>query len=443
MTGDTTDPGARLDEMRRERITAMVEAELAPELKRSMALPKVEELEVRAREILETGDPVGYLLDTFKALHVGDEGIGLFLVAALGCQLCSNTAGIQPGLTGASGKGKSDACLKVFHLIPEEARISGLFSDQALFYDEDLKEGTTILFDDAANLSPTLQQIFKMATSQYQKGLQKTVTDPKSRKTFTVRIPPRSNFWITTVHGEYEDQLLSRQLNLHVDDTEAQDKRVAGAILKKAAMGDEDLPESGEVLTCHAILRLLRARPLVRVSIPYATRICWLDVRNRRNLPLFLDLIRSLAALNQDKRARDGEGLLLATEEDFFKARTLYKEISKQQASHLTREEMAACQVFLERKTGEYPVEIKRHEVQDLLNCDSCRMTRIMEGRTIDGDRVGGLINKVPGFSRQKESFRETEGRTITYVVYRYSGPRDILDYFNEIATLEEEEVKY
>ena len=420
----------------------VVEVVLAPELKMRMSLPPADEIEMRAKKVLADGDPVEYLIETFRALHVGDEGIGRFLIAALGCQLCSNTAGIQPGLTGGAGKGKSDAASKVYHLVPEEVKVAGLFSDQALFYGE-LTEGTTVLFDDAATLSPFLVQVFKMATSQYQRGLEKTVTDPKSKKTFKIQIPPRCNFWITTVAGEYEDQVLSRQLSLHVDDTPEQDKRVAAIILRKAALGEVDLPENERVLVCRAILRVLRGRPLVHVVIPYAMEIEWRDTANRRNLPIFLDIIRALAALNQDRRSRDGEGRLLATEEDFIKALNLYRGISTQQATHLTKDEMAALQVFLDRKDGEFPVELRKQELQDVLNWDSNKMSRVMDGRISNGERVGGLINKIPGFSQQKESFREGDysGKTLYYIVYRYACRKNILDLFTDIATLRKVDV--
>lgn len=396
----------------------------------------------RAQQEIETGDPFNFILNAFKNLHVGDEGVGGFLLAAIGCQLCTNSKGLQPGLTGDSGKGKSDACKKMFHLIPAEYKKSGLFSDQALFYDEHLQPGTTVLFDDAANISPYLQQVFKLATSDFQKGITKTVKGMK--ETFEVRIPARCNFWITSVSGEYDEQILSRQLNLHVDDSADQDKRVAKKELDYASYGWDDEPENEVVWESRWILRLLKTLPLVRVKIPYAKRINWRDFKNRRNLPFFIDIIKSLAAFNQYQRETDESGFLLANEEDYNQAKRLWSKISKEQSAQLNKNEMAAYQVFLE-KSIDGKIEITRPDLQRLLKVPSGTLTRIMEGRRQpDGTYAGGLINKIPGFLKEEVlSSEESEVRKKHIVVYSYFGPNNVLESFADVVSLEQIDVEY
>lgn len=399
----------------------------------------------RAQQEIETGDPYNFILNIFKELHVGDEGVGGFLLAAIGCQLCSNTKGLQPGLTGDSGKGKSDACKKMFHLIPAEYKKSGIFSDQALFRMQEKQPGTTFLFDDAANITDYLQQVFKLASSDFQKGLIKTVTgNTGDKKTVELQIPPRCNFWITSVAAEYDEQILSRQLNLHVDDSVNQDKRVADKELEYARYAWDDEPENEDVWICRQIIRLLRARPLVRVKIPYAKRIKWMDFKNRRNLPFFIDIIRSFAALKQYQRETDEDGVLLANEDDFKRAKDLWGKISKEQSAQLNKNEMAALQVFLE-KSKDGKVEISRPDLQRLLKFTSGKLARVMDGRRQpDGTYTGGLCNKIPELTKEDIlSSEESEVRKKKIVVYAYIGPNNLLELFENVVSLEQNEVEY
>lgn len=62
------------------------------------------------------------------------------------------------------------------------------------------------------------------------------------------------------------------------------------------------------MLTCREILLNIEedetgAARLFTVKIPFAERIEWLDKANRRNLPLFLDMVKGYAVLNFKQRA--------------------------------------------------------------------------------------------------------------------------------------------
>ena len=58
----------------------------------------------KARDILRNGDPVEHILSIYSRLHVGDVQIGKVLLLSIANQSVLNSEGLQPKLSGASGK---------------------------------------------------------------------------------------------------------------------------------------------------------------------------------------------------------------------------------------------------------------------------------------------------------------------------------------------------
>jgi len=398
----------------------------------------------RAKGILLFGNPLEFILAEFKKLHAGDEGIAIFLLAGVGCQSVTNSDGLQPNLTGESGKGKSDACKKVFHLLPPEYARKTLFSDKALFRSKILA-GTTLLFDDNADMGPFMLQTFKIASADFQHETVREVADQKTKTNEVLPIPPRLNFWFTSVSGAYEDQVISRQLSLQVDETKAIDRKVAGRVLAKFYTGDPPLPESENILIAREITRIIKIRSLITVRAPYAKKIDWNNCQNRRDLPMFLNIILGRVAYLQDQRERDEAGNVLADESDFLWARDLWKSISKTQGPGLNKKEAVALQLFLDHKKGDAVVELSRSDLMRTLKFKSGDLAKTMDGvRQRDGTYAGGLVNKVGGFVKeQRLDKRDSESVTKRYDVYIYSGPADILDWYADVVVLRDQDVDY
>ena len=133
------------------------EKEAAPA---SPPAPVDDEHRRRAREILQAGDPLAFLLDTFNKSHVGDRTVAECLVMSLASQSVENTNGLHVAISGNSGKGKSHACTTMLQQVPEEYRLAGTVSDKALYYNGSLQPGTVFLFDDVS-LSDDLQEVLK------------------------------------------------------------------------------------------------------------------------------------------------------------------------------------------------------------------------------------------------------------------------------------------
>ena len=81
------------------------------------------EAEQRAREIMEHGDPLNYLVRQAQRNHVGDTDILKHIIASLVSTNSLTSRGIQPELNGEKGHGKTDAVKAVFHLIPEKDQL--------------------------------------------------------------------------------------------------------------------------------------------------------------------------------------------------------------------------------------------------------------------------------------------------------------------------------
>ncbi len=405
--------------------------------------PTHQEGDTKARDILERGDPVRFIMDTFNHIHVGDRDVGTLLLCTIGAQLCSNTKGLHPGLTGESGKGKSDACRAMFHLVPKEYKINSSLSAKALFY-RGLVPGTVIFLDDIDQLDMEFQRIIKESTTKYQEGHEHTYTNPKKEgpdKTDVVSIPPRCTWWITSVGGTFDLQVLNRQLTLAVNEDDAQDTAVIEKIFERAETGEYELEESEDVLTCREIFRLLCSATAQKIRIPYARdHIIWNDKKNRRNPGMFIDTVRAFAAINQYQRGRDAEGNIIANVDDFKEAKRLWAGIEKEQVSKLNKNEFRVLELISNASLD----GLTFGKIQQLAKMPKSTLSVILNGRKQqDGTMVGGLLSKVPGLLHDDITRSTGDEHDRTYkrhMVYRLDTKFDVLAQFGTLVELKNEQ---
>jgi len=294
-----------------------------------------------ALEVLKTGDPVEYILNSFKVDHEGDEIVARCLIMSFASRTVINSNGLHVLVTGESGKGKSHAFDTMLNHIPPDFRLGGRLSDKALFYAEDMRAGSAICLDDVG-LSDQMQETLKGVTTSFRKPfIYRTVN--KDRKGQTCIIPERCVWWVAKVEGSGDDQVWNRMLTCWIDDSQEQDELVLARELEaaEALPADED-DIRPETLVCHHIWNQLTP---VYVVIPFAKRIRFSSSANRRNPGMLLDLIKSVATLHQHQRERSrvrGRDVIYATVDDFRKACQIYQALNGEcgsQASKLTRKE--------------------------------------------------------------------------------------------------------
>jgi hypothetical protein len=359
-------------------------------------LDKLEELEepvtkAKAIEILRNGDPVGFILGVYSRLHVGDTQIGKVLLLSIACQSVLNSEGLQPKLSGASGKGKTHAAKAIFHLIPDVGyKLEGSLSAKSLFYHPDLTPGT-VFFSDDIRMSADLEDTLKRAMSNFQ---QKTThfTVSKDRDFQSLEIPERISWWLTSVENPYGDELLNRLFGLDVDDSTNQDSEVTKQQLATAKGGEIALPEDEEVKVCRAIIHIVKSK-LLRIIIPFSDRIVWNGSGDRRNLPRFLDLIRGFAVLRFMQRCEILDNEILADIQDFKDAKDLYDQGKTGLATKLTKAELK----LVTWMKGRPPLSINEI-VTNYLKPNGKSYTHEAIRKLLEGKKDGsGLTDKVPG----------------------------------------------
>jgi len=352
------------------------------------------EIIAEARDILENGDPVGFAMGVFSSLHMGDESAGKLVYC---CQLTPhilNSKGLHPKASGDSGKGKSDLFEAVLHTLPAEWWLKASLSSKALFYN-DIKPGTVIFCDDYQQ-NDDIDTIIKQATSRFHQPYYHLTVDRAKGGLVGRKLPiPEALVWaITSIDPDQDIQVLNRAVPLDVDDSFEADKAVADHVLEQAITGGDDLPETREVLVCRELFRILKSES-VRVKIPFADRIIWRDPTNRRNLPMFLDILRSLTFWRRFQR-EVVDDYLLATEEDFEDAKVLY---CGEQRSDTFKTKLSARERELAELIVEHGGELSRQEAATLLGVTPNRIDQLTRGKGKSGDRRGGLSDKLAGFN--------------------------------------------
>lgn len=396
---ERTSVESKLNEALRPGADNAVVPQLQKILSRLDRLAELENPQIKrkAMEILEKGDPVGYIIGTYNRLHVGDTQIGKVLLLSIANQCIINSGGLQPKLSGPSGKGKTHAAKAMFHLIPDVGyKLEGSLSAKALFYHPDLKPGT-IIFSDDVTIGQDLEDTLKRAMTNFQEPTNHmTVRDGVYQE---LVIPPRIVWWLTSVSNPFSDELSNRLFGLNVDDSVEQDGAVTNQQFENAVHGDVELPEDEDIKICRAIIHVIKKR-LFKVDIPYARGIVWMDSSgDRRNLPRFLDIIRGFAVLRFMQRFELNDDEICASIKDFEDSKALFEEGQASLTTKLTEAELRLVQWMAGR--GRLSIN---DVVREYRKANGEPYTHEAIRKTIMGARAGqGLTNKVPGMRVYEE----------------------------------------
>jgi hypothetical protein len=352
----------------------------------------------KAMDILRAGDPIAAIMEQFSKAHIGDTHIGELLLLSIASGLCNNTEGLHLSLTGPSGKGKTDSCKVMGYLMPPEYFYSGSLSNKALLY-MGIKQGSVVLADDTDSLGEDMERILKSSISHYQSGYKHSYVDFKSagsNKTKEAWIPPRTTFWVTSVHASFCDQVLNRLVKVDVDDSPEQNRCILEHVLDCAVTGKYTYTDTFDVEVCREIFRQLKQMPPCSVSIPFAKQLEKYP-QVTRNLKMFLDLVRASAALYQFQRNPTADRCITATKEDFERAVGLWRTINRAQTTGLTGEEQKVFDVIVAAGSS----GISNKELEQKTGMKRGSIWRAINGKREkgSGELKGGIRNKVVGLS--------------------------------------------
>jgi hypothetical protein len=205
-----------------------------------------------------------------------------------------------------------------------------------------------------------------------------------------------------------------------VNSSAAQDKKVAEK-QRETECEEAFINSDFETLTCQCIFDFLQINTY-NVKIPYAHAITWRHEKNRRNQPKFFDIIRAVCIYKayQRKQVKD---YVIATLEDFQRAKDIYGGTAKQNNTNLTSEETEVINYLIDKnlENEEFreqpsPQAAYRATVEDIafvLHKKAARARQILVGMPHRG--IHGLDAKIENFFSERES--EKPYRNVFYFV--------------------------
>ena len=396
--------------------------------------PGSSDFQKRALEVLTHGDPVAYMLAAFAQEHVGDEILARCMILSMASQAVKNSDGLHVSVTGDSGKGKTHAFRKMMRQVPDAYKVKGTVSNKALYYMKDLRPRTVLMSDDT-ELSDSIQEILKSATSNFHEPITHT-TVTKDLASRVCTIPERCVWWIAKKEGTGDDQVANRMLTCWIDESPEQDARVLLSKQKKECREPDTLTdETEELLTCRAIWEHLHDQTLW-VVIPFSERVRFNTITNRRNPDMLYDLIKSHAALffmqRRQKVANNGTSCVYAEEADFAAANevfTLLNGTAGGQESKMTRREADLLAAIRETDQLEYSIQ----DLQRLTGSSYSGIYKSLKGYESRGKNYTGLLEKCPAlsFSDRTITTLGEDGNTVRRRTEAYAWDRELYRQWN------------
>lgn len=319
----------RKDIQNEERLlesTKEVPDEIAPRVKKA------------GENILRQGNIIRFLTKRAQKNHMGDSDVIKHLLASIASTNSLTSSGIQPGITGEKGGGKTDCARAVFHLIPDDWKLDASVTAKIPFY-LPMKDGI-IIFSDDVEWSPELIHTLKRAMGRFQTR-QKHLTLDTDRNPVEKEMAARIAWWLSSVESVADDQLSDRQYSLDVDD-DLEHAQIVSNYLREAR-GEKRVRFMVDWRTevARYIISKIKDHESFRVLIPCAKAAEWKIVNDHRTQNKFWDLVEAFAILRFSQRVTDAEGWLYATKEDFFDAVGLFTKRKTNHQTHLTNAQTA------------------------------------------------------------------------------------------------------
>ncbi len=366
-----------------------------------------EHIKQKANDILDHGDPFLYICDTWNESHVGDRNLGEMLACSItSTQVLNLSVGIHEKPSGDTESGKSSACVKMGNLTPHWKFRSTTFSPKVLYYMKDLLPGTIIYTDDIDFAAPGVVSTIKKVTGEFEDPtISDTIIDGEAVNMF---IPPRINFWLSSVDTVSDKQLGTRFVYSNTEggtehDREGNHKQKGKALGKPLEEDDE------KILICRCMFEYI-CDQLHYVFSPYLFASTWSSESEKRNYEKFMSVLFALTVFNYRQR-ETLHGNLLGTLDDWERAISVYAPVAKNNSCLLSDEEILilfSLHEMLETGAFEDGVPHKRllayMKDEGRFAKSDATLRRMLIGEIGSGDGKKGFKEKVPGFSHEMVS---------------------------------------
>jgi hypothetical protein len=267
----------------------------------------------KAIEIMTTGDPIGYILDTWNKFHSGDRKFGYVLLCSSICSSIAASDGLTINFGGDPGGGKSHACRSMLHLIPKNWWVKRSLRDKAIFHYDSIQPDM-IFFSDDVEMSDDVRMIFRNSVSDFQEQIEHETVNTQRKAEF-LRAPQRLTWWLTAVADTGNEEIERRCLKIVMEGNEQRTKAISERLLKRRQNCEEKYPENyPEVKICRTIFEELKSK---KEKVVFTFDIKFRDGVGIDIQDIIYEMLLATALINKYQRQRNADGAIIVAKEDF------------------------------------------------------------------------------------------------------------------------------
>ncbi len=340
-------------------------------------------------EIAVMTDIVGYVADVVGREVAGEDRIVRLLYLVATSRLLDQPASIA--VKGPSSSGKSYVVKKVLEIFPSSAylMLSGM-SDKALAYmEEPLKHRCLIVAEAAGVTGEMADYLVRTLLSEgciHYQTVGKNEEGPQGRL-MTVEGP--TSLIVTTtkvsLHAENETRLLS----VTVNDSREQTRQILRVTAHRRNYQTMPYDDKGPLVAFQEWLHDAEHRVVVPFAGDLAELVSADACRMRRDFDTLITLVATHALIHQETRARDEQGRIVASLEDYRAVRELVADLIAEQLEAAVSPEVRETVDAVDQLKRQTAASVNTRQVAAYLNLENSAGFR----RVQQALELGYLVN--------------------------------------------------
>lgn len=334
------------------------------------------DIEVKAKEIYESGKFVDYALGVFhKNWYADNNAFRAILIQAANNRVANSTVGINLHLAAEAQQGKSELARYAGKFTPHKDFYEGTFSKYALFA-ENIVHENMVLFSDDTTFNEEMVDVVKGILTSYETGTGRLTQE---NKVWVSKMTPKHlQLILTSVESvaqeDTQNQMDSRFLTIQLTRNDETERMIFNAVQ------NEGVDVTVELITIQCIWDIITRE---HVEVPMKFTMDEVPSANPRDMKRFLVMLKAHARLCNR----------VVVNQDDIKAVT---EIMKQSRLSLSSSVagLTPNEKIVLSALGVVPVTI--NDIIKLTNMHRTSVTNALFGRSGSlAKPVGGLISKV------------------------------------------------